>query len=300
MTYEFALAAAWPAVTQVARAELRRFRLQAEVVDDLVQDAAAVVMRRRPAFSTSDDLAPYVRIVVRRLALRWIQKATKEVVGAVPDTAGTVSVPELAEYRLRLRGTAKAFAALAPDQKAHLRAYLGDAERVGDARERARERKRIERIRLAMTRVAEGMAAALGWARDRLRWIEAVGPHIAGVACAVTGLMAVFLPDMSLAPAQAQAVVASSAGSVAPRVAELPVPAAAQSVASVAVPATGGARAPTTSPKGGSEIIVVEDPMGGRTRVRATDNPDAALACVLSSCVRYSDVPVELPGDPRK
>ncbi len=302
VTYEVALSSVWPSVATVARGELRRFRLQPDVVEDLVQDAAAVVVRRRPAFETGEDLAPYVRVVVRRLAYRWLQKQSREVVGVVPERPVAHSVVELVEQRMRLRGTANAFAALPPQQKGHLRDYLRATERAGDARERARERKQIERIRAAMSRAIEGLAVALGWARDRFRWLDAAAPQVAGVAFAVTGIVALVLPTPG---AQGRSTV--SIGGVSP-VVSTAAPAAASAANAGSrgdTPAPVRARqhagsSGTDSPAGSRQrdVIKLDTPMGKPAGVRTVENPDRTFVCLLRSCVNYSDIPVPLTDGP--
>lgn len=304
MTYESAVASVWPAVASVGRSELRRLRLPADVVEDLVQDAAAVVMRRRPAFTSSDDLAPYVRVVVRRLAYRWLSRQTRELVGVVPDRPTAYSVPELAEQRLRLRGTVQAFEALPTQQRSHLREYLRAADRTGDARERARERKQIERIRMAMNRALEGLVAGLGWVRDRLRWFELTTPQAAaGVACVLTGMVALVAPFAHAEPEPSTivSVSASLTQSSAPSAA----PGASFGRTEFLAPSLDERRrsAPTngTQPSGPrrTEVIAVDMPTGeGSAATWSTgESPNGGdlLACVGEACVNYSDLPVPIP-----
>lgn len=305
MTYEVAVSSVWPAVASVGRAELRRFRLQPEVIEDLLQEAAAVVMRRRPAFTTSDDLAPYVRIVVRRLAYRWLQKQRREVVGVVPDRPVGHSVAELAEHRLRLRGAAQAFAALPAQQRAHFREYLRAVDRSGDVRERARERKQIERIRLAMSRVAEGFAAALGWVRDRFRWCDlAAQQAVAGVAYVLTGVLALALPFTASHPATTLAATEPAPpagflhiGSFQPLAGLSPAKAQSQPQPSRTDAGAGdGTRGPMP-PSTSNEVVRVPTPTGGSAGWRTSDSPNGGdlLACFDTLCVNYSDLPVDPP-----
>lgn len=303
VTYESAISSAWPAVASVGRAELRRLRLPPDVVEDLLQDAAAVVMRRRPAFTTSDDLAPYVRIVVRRLGYRWWRNQARETVGGVPERPLLHSVAEVAEHRLRLRGTAMAFSSLSPQQRERFREYLVAEGRTGSAREQARERKQIERIRVTMSRIAEGFAAAVGWVRGKLRWFEMSATQAAaGVACVLTGVVAFIAPFTATGGQSAGAATAQSVARYAGAQSVLPV--STVGVAHGGADVSGGARRPspevvhsTPEPSQAAEVISIEMPTGGSTSWRTTDSPNNGdlLACVPTICVNYSDLPVDVP-----
>lgn len=199
MTYELSLEAAWPGVVPVARRELYGFRLSPETVEDLVQEAAAVVLRKRPVFEGPDDLAPYVRIVVRRLALHWLRDNRREAVGTVPDRPVLHGVPDVVESRMRLAGTVHAFNTLEPGQRALLSDYIADRsakrERAEDRRASARERKQVQRLRMAMARVADGFAAALGWLRLRFRFLEPLSMPLLAVGMATTALLELLVPS---------------------------------------------------------------------------------------------------------
>lgn len=301
MTYESAIAAVWPSVALVGRAELRRFRLPPETVDDLLQDAAAVVMRRRPHFADGNDLAPYVRVVVRRLAYRWIERRNRESLGAVPDRPAIHSVAELAEHRLRLRGAVKAFAELPTHQKGRLQTYLAATDRGGDARERARERKQIERIRMAMSRVAEGFAAAIGWVRYRLRWLEPGAPQLAGLAFAVGGVVAMWLPQIAgLGPHAGTAddetveLTMQLAADAGLRTSEL----AGGAHHDHAPPGTAPTRAATPRSRT-TEVMRIETPVGPPATWSTTHDPDnTAVLCVGTRYTGRNCVDNPLPDLP--
>ncbi|HVF74119.1 MAG TPA: hypothetical protein VM938_03650 [Acidimicrobiales bacterium] len=266
----------------IGRAELRKFGLPADVVDDLLQDAAAVVMRKRPWFTSSEDLAPYVRIVVRRRALHWLRDRRREVIGAVPDRAATHGVAELAEHRMRLRGVAQAFEGLPPEERERFVAYLKADERVGDVRERARERKQVERIRATMSRVAEGLAAAFGRWRMRFPWLDAVPPQVSAAFVVVSLAAGVLLP----APWHQEDVAATTQ-----RIANvrMPKPAPESTPAPVAdshpdLPPVKAERAPrrddaTTRPAA-KEVVRIAAPTGDQVKWEKQPNgPDEHLVC---------------------
>jgi hypothetical protein len=283
VTYESAISAVWPTVEAVGRAELRRFRLPADVVDDLLQDAAAVVMHKRPWFTSGDDLAPYVRVVVRRRALHWLRDRKREVVGGVPDRAATHGVAELAEHRLRLRGVAKAFEGLAPEERQRLVTYLGSEQRAGDVRARARERKQVERIRATMSRVAEGFAAALARLRLRFPWVEALPPQAAAAIMAVSLAVGTLVPGE---PGYADTAELSVRGASGPAPAPAPVAPGAGGVQGAAPPMVdrtqGTSRVvdePTTGPPT-TEVVRIKAPTGDEGGVKTTPNgPDKNLVC---------------------
>lgn len=164
VTYESAFSDAWPSVARVVASELRRLQVPAHAVEDLVQATAEVVLRKRPPFTDADDLAPYARIVARHKALRWVRTSARETVG-LPELPSVQSVPDAARFRLLAAGTLKAYERLEPAQRERLSRYLS-GERAGDSNERARERKRIERIRVHMAQAIERIAAVVaGWRR---------------------------------------------------------------------------------------------------------------------------------------
>jgi DNA-directed RNA polymerase specialized sigma24 family protein len=235
VTYEFALAAAWPGVVPVARRELWGFHLSPETVEDLIQEAATVVLRKRPPFEGADDLAPYIRVVVRRLALHWLRDHRRESIGAVPDRPALHAVPELVEGRLRLAGTMHAFSSLQPGQRALLSDYISDrvSERAADRRAGVRERKQVQRLRMAMARVADGFAAALGWLRLRFPWLEALPAPAIAAGFALSALLGALAPP-SHGEASSDVVTAGPSGAV--------------GSGTMLVPAVGGAERTTSGP----------------------------------------------------
>ena len=283
MTYESAISAAWPTVEAVGRAELRRFRLPADVVDDLLQDAAAVVMHKRPWFTSGDDLAPYVRVVVRRRALHWLRDRRREVVGAVPERAATHGVAELAEHRLRLRGVAKAFEGLAPEERQRLVTYLGAEQRIGDVRERARERKQVERIRATMSRVAEGLAAAFARLRVRFPWMEALPAPASAAIMAMSLAIGALLPAQSghaevVRSTPASEVRSANAGDVGPAVIAVGHRHAPEAPVVKATPKRGAER-PAGPPT--TEVIRIKAPTGDEAGWETRPNdPDKNLVCM--------------------
>ena len=308
MTYEFAISCAWPAVVPVARRELQGFRLAPETVEDLIQEAAAVVLRKRPSFDSADDLAPYVRIVVRRLALHWLRDNRRESVGPVPDRPALHAVPDVVEGRMRLAGTVHAFNALEPEQRALLSEYIADrtSERAAAARGTSvKERKQVQRLRMAMARVADGFAAALGWLRLRFPWLEALPAQAVAIGVAVTALVSAFVPSSQASPPPTVAV--SSGQGTAPS--SVPEPAVSEHVDRVN-PAAGRAPVdarsdrrdpapvPTTGP-GTKEVVRVEPPVGPPVGwERRPDSPEKGIVCMgagVVACVPKEPVPPTPP-----
>lgn len=293
VTYESALAAAWPQVVPVVLAELRRFRLPGEVVDDLLQATAEVVLRKRPFFQGPDDLAPYARIVARRKALHWCRDTAKETVG-LPDMEAKHSVADAARLRLLAEGTLRAYSRLDEDQRDRLTRYLA-GERATGAAERARERKRIERIRTQMAKAIERIAAfGGGWRRFA---DMAVRPEVAAAA-AVAFLQAMSALFPGSPPAQAtvaagerpagmeRPAVASSAPAphATPQASAPPVAPAARTPRPAAPPPTIPQPVPDRSP-----VVRIQSPTGNENGVNTRPNsPQKPLACLsgfVNMCV---------------
>lgn len=284
VTYESALADAWPAVTWVIEREVRRLRVPAHAVDDLVQATAEVVLRKRPAFVDADDLAPYVRIVARHKALRWVRSTARETVG-LPELPTAQSVAEAARLKLLAAGTLAAYDRLEPVQRDRLSRYLA-GERAGNSVERARERKRIERIRVHMAQAIERIAAVMaGWRR----FLDVpIRPEVMAAAAialfqAVAGM---FVPSAS---ATATTVDASLRPSI-PALGSVTLPAVAMPVAAPA-PSPSPSIAPPRStarpqdrpvaPKAvDTPVVMVTSPTGKSTGVITTSNSeDMPLVC---------------------
>ncbi|MBW3669526.1 MAG: hypothetical protein KY443_09985 [Actinobacteria bacterium] len=283
MTYESALADAWPAVTRVIEREVRRLQVPAHAVDDLVQATAEVVLRKRPAFVDADDLAPYVRIVARHKALRWVRSTARETVG-LPELVTAQSVAEVARLKLLAAGTLAAYERLEPVQRDRLSRYLA-GERAGNSVERARERKRIERIRVHMAQAIERIAAVVaGWRR----FVDvAVRPEMVAAAAialfqAVTGM---FVPSASATSTTVDATLRPSM----PAIGGVTLPAVAMPVA---VPAPVPSSAPLRSTTRQHEelvaprevdtpVFMVTSPTGKSTGVLTTPNSEEKpIVCV--------------------
>lgn len=302
MTYELALQSAWPLVVPVARAELRRFDVSHETVEDLIQEAAAVVLRKRPPFEAADDLAPYVRIVVRRLALHWLRDHKRETVGPVPDRPVLHGVPELVEGRLRLAGAAHALASLPPGQRAFFAEYLADRDTAHRADGAAR--KQVQRLRMAMAKVADGFAAALGWLRLRFPWLDAMGTPAVAAGFAITAVLGFLVPaqrDPADAGVPDTTVIMGGTAAAVPSVQTPPdVPLVVSKPREPAREAGSRPAASTVHPSlGPSEVqerLRVEPPVGPAVGwERRPNEPDRNLACVGTpvlgrQCVKEPDL----------
>ena len=294
VTYESAFSEAWPSVARVVASELRRLQVPAHAIDDLVQATAEVVLRKRPPFAGADDLAPYARIVARHKALRWVRTSARETVG-LPELPSVQSVPDAARLRLLAAGTLKAYERLEPVQRERLSRYLA-GERAGNSSERARERKRIERIRGHMAQAIERIAAAVaGWrkfgdvvvrpelvAAAALAVVQAVGGYLVPSASAMSG--AVGAPPVWATAAMGAVSVPPPERAVAPA----PEPARAQAV----VPARADGRKlepPPPSHRLDEPVVVVTSPTGKRSGVATVPNaPEMPLVCLsgfVNACV---------------
>lgn len=295
MTYESALADAWPAVTRVIQREVRRLRVPAHAVDDLVQATAEVVLRKRPTFLDADDLAPYVRIVARHKALRWVRSTARETAG-LPELPTAQSVAEAARMRLRAAGTLRAYERLEPVERDRLSRYLA-GERAGNSIERARERKRIERIRLHMAQAIERIAATTpGWRRflDVVTRPEVVAAAAIAVVQAVTALLG---PLGTPANATVVGAALPTTGVlVSPPDAPAELPLASGPPPHQAPTRTERPReSPVPASPGDEPVVVVTSPMGSSVAVTTTPNsPEKPLICVRSAVNLCVDKPFTL------
>lgn len=298
VTYESALSAAWPEVVPVVLGELRRFRLPSEVVDDLLQATAEVVLRKRPLFDSPADLAPYARIVARRKALHWCRDTAKETVG-LPEMETGQSVAEAARLRLLAAGTLRAYARLDDEQRDRLSRYLA-GERATGAVERARERKRIERIRTQMAKAIERIAALGGGWR---RLFEVVGrPEMAAVAAmallqAVSGLLPSSPTPTTVAAGVRPVSSVDLSGIVVPTLTPEPqrVPTRSSAPAVVAPrPDTPPPVVPEPVPDR-DPVVRIQSPTGNENGVNTRPNsPEKPLVCVRSAVQLCVDKPFTL------
>lgn len=297
MTYESAFSEAWPSLLRVVTSELRRLQVPAHAIDDLAQATAEVVLRKRPPFADADDLAPYVRIVARHKALRWMRTSAKETVG-LPELPSVQSVPEAARLRLLAAGTLRAYERLDPAQRERLSRYLA-GERAGNSTERARERKRIERIRGHMAQAIERIAAAVaGWRKfgDLVVRPELVAAAAIAMFQALTGFLVPSASAMADPGSASPAWATAAMGEV-----TLPSPPL-QAVAAAPV------RAPSATshrpdgrplepppPPRPEPIVVVTSPTGKSTSVLTPPNsPEKPLVCVRSVVQLCVDKPFTL------
>ena len=299
MTYESAFSEAWPSVARVVTSELRRMQVPAHVVDDLVQATAEVVLRKRPPFVDADDLAPYARIVARHKALRWVRRSARETVG-LPELPSVQSVPEAARLRLLAAGTLRAYEGLEPVQRERLSRYLA-GERAGNSSERARERKRIERIRGHMAQAIERIAAAVtGWRKfgDIVVRPELVAAAAIAMVQALTGFLVPSASAMAGAGAASPAWATAAMGEV-----TLPSPPSTDGAAAPArAPSTAAERPdgrplkpPPPAPPAGEPVVVVTSPTGKTTTVGTGPNPpQKPLVCIRSAVELCVDKPFTL------
>lgn len=284
MTYESAFSEAWPSVVRVVTTELRRLQVPPHAIDDLAQATAEVVLRKRPPFAGADDLAPYVRIVARHKALRWMRTSAKETVG-LPELPSVQSVSEAARLRLLAAGTLKAYERLEPVQRERLSRYLA-GERAGNSSERARERKRIERIRGHMAQAIERIAAAVaGWrkfgdlvvrpelvAAAALAVVQVVGGYLVPSASAMSG--AVGAPPVWATAALGEVSVLPPPRALAPAPVRAPVAAPGRADGRKLEP-------PPPSHRLDEPVVVVTSPTGKRSGVATAPNaPQKPLACL--------------------
>ncbi len=298
VTYESALADAWPAVTRVIQREVHRLQVPAHAVDDLVQATAEVVLRKRPAFLDADDLAPYVRIVARHKALRWARRTARETVG-LPELPASQSVSEAARMRLRAAGTLQAYERLEPVERDRLSRYLA-GERAGSSIERARERKRIERIRTHMAQAIERIAAmTAGWRKflDVVTRPEVVAAAAIAVVQVITTLLG--------PPVTATATTLVGAGTrptgvlvpppAPPELRPAPALSPPQHQATTRVERPRELPTPIPPERGDARVVAVVSPMGGTWAVTTTPNsPDMPLLCIRSAVDVCVDKPFTL------